>query len=112
MTQAKIVAAIELPLALADLSGHAKRLRKEHGNRLTMREISGRLLVATEGEGDPLGCWCITCDEARHEWLDCMAFRGMILCPDCGNKRCPKANHHDNTCTGSNEPGQEGSAYA
>ncbi|MBW6637227.1 hypothetical protein KXT41_25380 [Salmonella enterica subsp. enterica serovar Weltevreden] len=30
---------------------------------------------------------------------------------DCGNKRCPHANDHRNACTGSNEPGQEGSAY-
>jgi hypothetical protein len=35
----------------------------------------------------------------------------MILCPTCGNKRCPKANDHRNECTGSNEPGQKGSAY-
>jgi len=35
----------------------------------------------------------------------------MILCPTCGNKRCPKANDHRNACTGSNEPGQPGSAY-
>jgi hypothetical protein len=35
----------------------------------------------------------------------------MIVCPDCGNKRCPKANDHCNTCTGRNEPGQPGSAY-
>lgn len=36
----------------------------------------------------------------------------MVLCPDCGNKRCPKATNHDNDCTGSNEPGQKGSRYA
>lgn len=35
----------------------------------------------------------------------------MILCPICGNKRCPKANDHVNDCTDSNEPGQPGSAY-
>ena len=35
----------------------------------------------------------------------------MILCETCGNKRCPKANDHRNECTGSNEPGQPGSAY-
>lgn len=35
----------------------------------------------------------------------------MILCPECGNKRCPKASDHRNECTGSNEPGQEGSIY-
>lgn len=37
--------------------------------------------------------------------------RTMIVCPDCGNKRCPKATNHVNACTGSNEPGQSGSLY-
>ena len=36
---------------------------------------------------------------------------GMILCPFCGNKRCPSATYHRNRCTGSNEPGQRGSVY-
>ena len=35
----------------------------------------------------------------------------MILCKDCGNKRCPKASDHNLQCTGSNEPGQIGSVY-
>jgi hypothetical protein len=50
-------------------------------------------------------CWCHTCRPIK---LDDMR---MILCPDCGNKRCPRANHHDNECTNSNDPGQKGSAY-
>ena len=36
----------------------------------------------------------------------------MILCPECGNKRCPKASDHNFSCTGSNEPGQIGSIYS
>jgi NTP pyrophosphatase (non-canonical NTP hydrolase) len=36
----------------------------------------------------------------------------MVLCQLCSNKRCPHANDHRNTCTGSNAPGQLGSAYA
>ncbi|EPP5911660.1 hypothetical protein ACW7OW_000257 [Escherichia coli] len=51
------------------------------------------------------GCWCRTC---RPVVLSDMRF---VVCPDCGNKRCPRANDHRNACTGSNEPGQEGSAY-
>lgn len=39
-------------------------------------------------------------------------FAPFIVCPDCGNKRCPRATHHDNACTGSNDPGQPGSRYA
>lgn len=35
----------------------------------------------------------------------------FVVCSECGNKRCPHANDHRNACTGSNEPGQEGSAY-
>lgn len=50
-------------------------------------------------------CWCRTC---RPVFLNDMRF---VVCPDCGNKRCPRANDHRNACTGSNEPGQEGSAY-
>lgn len=30
----------------------------------------------------------------------------MVLCPVCGNKRCPRATNHRFACTGSNEPGQ------
>lgn len=50
-------------------------------------------------------CWFRTC---RPVTLNDMRF---VVCPDCGNKRCPRANDHRNACTGSNEPGQEGSAY-
>jgi hypothetical protein len=50
-------------------------------------------------------CWChirrpVTMLDSR-----------MVLCPTCGNKRCPHASHHDHECGNSNEPGQSGSAY-
>jgi hypothetical protein len=32
----------------------------------------------------------------------------MVLCPVCGNKRCPRASNHIYACTGSNEVGQVG----
>ncbi|ECV1904216.1 hypothetical protein DYF80_13345 [Salmonella enterica subsp. enterica] len=51
-------------------------------------------------------CWCRTC---RPVTMSDMRF---VVCPDCGNKRCPHANDHRNACTGSNEPGQAGSAYS
>lgn len=50
-------------------------------------------------------CSCHTC---RPVTMSDMRF---VVCPECGNKRCPHANDHRNACTGSNEPGQEGSAY-
>ena len=36
----------------------------------------------------------------------------MILCPECRNKRCPKATDHEFKCTGSNDIGQPGSMYS
>jgi len=35
----------------------------------------------------------------------------MLVCPICGNKRCPHASDHTLACTGSNEPNQPGSVY-
>ena len=64
-------------------------------------------------------CPCVTCDD---QYRDAMGefdenwwqhnHQGMILCPECGNKRCPRATHHDNPCTQSNALGQPGSIYA
>lgn len=36
----------------------------------------------------------------------------MILCQNCGNKRCPHALDHRQACTGSNDIGQSGGAFA
>jgi hypothetical protein len=55
------------------------------------------------------GCDCWRCERDRDE-APPLPIR-MILCPTCGNKRCPKASDHRNECTGSNEPGQKGSVY-
>lgn len=57
-------------------------------------------------------CWCSACDDDLREQgvIPPMECR-MNLCPDCGNKRCPKATFHGNECTNSNEAGQEGSKY-
>lgn len=63
------------------------------------------ILVLKQGVAVNPDCWCRTC---RPVTLNDMRF---VVCPDCGNKRCPRANDHRNACTGSNEHGQEGSAY-
>ncbi len=59
-------------------------------------------------QGEPVNKYCChTCfNKSGQVFLD-----RMILCPECGNKRCPKATHHDLPCTNSNEPGQAGSIY-
>jgi Zn finger protein HypA/HybF involved in hydrogenase expression len=50
-------------------------------------------------------CWCHTCRPITMEDMR------MVLCPSCGNKRCPRATNHNNACTNSNEPNQEGNIY-
>ena len=50
-------------------------------------------------------CWCTTC---RPITIADMRF---VVCPDCGNKRCPKAHNHTNPCTNSNATGQKGSSW-
>lgn len=61
-----------------------------------------------EAAEDGPGCDCHSCRERRPLTLSDIR---MVLCPTCGNKRCPKANDHRNQCTGSNDSGQPGSAY-
>lgn len=45
-------------------------------------------------------CWCYTCDfngVTKTPLLGGMRTR-MNLCPDCGNKRCPRALYHESAC--------------
>lgn len=77
-----------------------------HGAEAHFREIvNSSTNNCRENEETSTKCWCRTC---RPVTISDMRF---VVCPDCGNKRCPHANDHLNACTGSNEPGQEGSAY-
>jgi len=58
-------------------------------------------------------CGCYRCLEESGATIDGMPiqFTRMVLCPTCGNKRCPHASDHRNACTNSNESGQPGSRY-
>lgn len=67
--------------------------------------------------GPPPQC-CLSC---RSQWetrarpagvpLWTITGQRMTLCPDCGNKRCPKATDHELACTASNATGQPGSTW-
>lgn len=91
----------------------AKQVRLE---REAHAETKRKLMEATPikiGGGaarETFGCGrCFEClDPLRIGFL---SPAQMIVCPDCGNKRCPKATLHTFRCTGSNEPGQPGSRY-
>jgi hypothetical protein len=44
-------------------------------------------------ESNP-NCWCRACNPSLQR---------MIVCPNCGNKRCPQAGDHRHLCSGSND---------
>lgn len=60
-------------------------------------------------------CKCRACIK-EHDLRDSMfpdvpgslSLTTFIVCPKCGNKRCPKVENHRYRCTWSNEPGQVG----
>ena len=60
---------------------------------------------------EKLNCWCRKCNENKMVNGIPFSLTRMILCPECGNKRCPKASNHILPCTNSNEPNQAGSVY-
>lgn len=67
---------------------------------------SGRASTEPKPWENTIGrCWCQTCRPIR------LVDMRMVVCPECGNKRCPRSNNHHHACTGSNEAGQAGSAY-
>lgn len=97
------------PLAITRLEKIRKALTVLYGNDLYMTNPPGVFAFWTAGEA----CHCRKCaDELgrmieRSPDIGWWVGPGMIVCPDCGNKRCPQAADHQFWCTGSNEPGQK-----
>lgn len=83
--------------------------------KATRNEPTASIFPGIEGDRSVWGeCGCAHC---VGEVLAAKPFPAnlsypFIVCPTCGNKRCPKATHHDNACTDSNDVGQIGSRYA
>ena len=70
----------------------------------------GRFCATNEALVCDLGCWkCL--EGVTDRYGNPATGHHMILCPECGNKRCPKASDHTLACTNSNASGQPGSRY-
>lgn len=67
----------------------------------------------TDSLPSPPACICHACIKANDIRVNglLLSMTRMIVCPICGNKRCPHASDHRLSCTNSNEPGQAGSIY-
>lgn len=65
---------------------------------------------------DTKQCWCHKCIGntlvSGSPFPITFSMTHMILCPTCGNKRCPKASDHTLECTNSNAPNQAGSVHS
>lgn len=97
---------VECGCVMTEVFFHWLRVAYEAGNSPHCREIlNSSTNNCRESAETSTKCWCHTC---RPVTISDMRF---VVCPECGNKRCPHANDHRNACTGSNEPGQEGGAY-
>ena len=70
-----------------------------------MREVQR---LGQEIEQEPVSKYC--CRLCFNKSGSLLLDR-MILCSECGNKRCPKATNHELQCTDSNAPNQAGSVF-
>ena len=112
VTETQIVAAFPGG-TITEITQRVDDLVATHGPGLRLTQARGHFIVFTPGDDDPFTCWCGSCESTILDALPGAASLGstMRVCDQCGNKRCPRAAHHRNTCTSSNEPGQPGSAY-
>lgn len=112
MPESSKMHAIDAVAAIAEVRGwnDCRAAMLQAGNHteqhLDMVDHSGdaNKMVAGNSPVTP-DCSCRTCRPVTF------TDSRFVVCPECGNKRCPHANDHRNACTGSNEPGQAGSAY-
>lgn len=103
---------------LVDLQARCTNCRGGKLNHMTWPDIHvcphcHRDCRPAANEADRGRCGCQRCLDERDERFGGFPARMsmMVLCPTCGNKRCPHATDHRHACTGSNEPGQPGSSY-
>jgi hypothetical protein len=115
---ARPVWAAKLPIAIDDLSSQGKALEYLFGDDLNLKQQGQYLVAYTPGPG----CSCVKCSTELQRVINTIPglpfsdrmngpLNRMILCANCGNKRCPHASDHDRQCTDSNESGQPGSVY-
>ena len=71
-----------------------------HEDGIAGSKLDTPQIPPAEATGKHPCCWKCTPD-----------YHFMLLCPTCGNKRCPHASDHTLACSGSNEVGQPGSIY-
>lgn len=98
-------AAVNALIKTGDLGGNGCDMNAQRNGLILAANTIAALLHPSSANRSASQCWCHKCSTAP------IVEQRMILCPDCGNKRCPKASDHTLACTNSNESGQPGSVY-
>lgn len=108
MTLRKPIYAAPKPLPIKRLGQISKALQTLYGKDIYMTDPG--MIFAFWTDGEP--CPCVACHERLQHVIEAnpeigyWTGSGMIVCPDCGNKRCPQAESHEYKCSGSNATGQ------
>ena len=104
MTQEALKLALEA-LAVRFSEGWHEGIKIDASDIMLLNEAAQAL---AQPEQEPVSKYCchLCFNKSGQLFLD-----RMILCFECGNKRCPKATSHELPCTNSNEPNQAGSIY-
>lgn len=114
----RIVGVLNPILPIAKINIILEAFTLLYGPGVTMSNGHGHRFEFRAG-GNGTRCWCHDCEARDNTARYVLAGTpqpfnvgaGIIVCPDCGNKRCPRATNHHQECTGSNDPGQPGSIY-
>ena len=104
MTQEALKLALEA-LAVRFSEGWHEGIKIDASDIMLLNEAAQAL---AQQEQEPVAKYC--CRLCFNKSGSLLLDR-MILCSECGNKRCPKATNHELQCTNSNEPNQAGSIY-
>lgn len=103
-----------LPEDVIALVAEVRTLRHRLRHNLEIcRHVADQLKPAPGPPAEPRQCECHRCIKENNLMWNGIRLDNarMILCPLCGNKRCPRASDHRLGCTGSNDSGQPGSVY-
>ena len=60
----------------------------------SLRMLADLVSRAEAQRGEAAVCWCECCDEAANNGMRTR----MAVCPECGDKRCPRAEFHGSEC--------------
>lgn len=98
----KLVAIIPLPMSVTELVSKIDNLQNENSDTtLYMKQVLSGMAVFDKEFSNVMNCWCRECSYVTSDAFNNLGVNlnsVFVVCPDCGDKRCSKAQSHVNTC--------------